>query len=233
MGGMQRYRTQNFTGDSRSLFKLAQMPQQYQQMPPMGGQNQQRGGRGQQGYGTNPNGAQTEDDTALPAQPATAIHVVLTFADGTQTDVSRDVPIVQDAADWFTIGFPLSKLGLTAGAAPKLISLSIATDSPCLISVGRIKLVTDNTPITASTGGDKDVSVNEKMVFQTNTSAGASTLSYQWDFDTTGSFIAQADGSRVTHSYDKSGTYKVTLVVTDVDGIKSPVTTSSIVHVEE
>jgi hypothetical protein len=251
-GGMnqnQNGRGDSFTGKTGSLFKLMQYPGPYQgQQPPQQYIQQQPGGPGGpggpgmpggpgqygNGYGMGQNGAQPDEDTGPPPPPAKEIHLVLTFDDGTQTDISRDVPLPEDMEDWFTIGFPLSKLGLKSGAATaKLAAITIASDNPTLINVGRIKLVTDTSPIQASTGGEKDVPVNEKTTFRAETTAGASTLSYQWDFDTKGPFVAQSDGRRVTHSYTKSGAYVVTLVVTDVDGIKSPVTTTSTIHVED
>jgi PKD repeat protein len=158
---------------------------------------------------------------------------MLTFADGTTTDMARTLPLPSDIQDWFTVGIPLSKLGLPSGSSPALTSLVVSTDCPTFINVGKIRVVTDNTPIVASTGGEKDISVNDEAVFNAEVTAGASTLNYQWDFDTKGAFVAQADGARATHTYTTPGAYKVTLIVTDVDGIKTPVTTTSMVHVEQ
>ena len=58
-------------------------------------------------------------------------------------------------------------------------------------------------------------------------------LYFQWDFDTKDAFVPQSEGPRATHTYAAAGAYTVTLVVSDVDGIKAPATVTTTVHVEE
>jgi hypothetical protein len=238
---------QKFDNSSKGLFKLMQGPPPGWRPPtgpppgwrpptgPMGGAgNFPRGPIPNNSNNNNSVGVPQTDDNPPPPLPAKSVHILLTFADGTQTDIDRTLPAVDDNQDWFSIFVPIAKLSIAdSGSQPKLTALSLATNNPTLINVGQVRLVTDTSPLQASAGGEKDISVNELAVFKAQATSGASTLKYQWDFDTQANFVAESEGERVTHAYPASGNYVVTLVVTDVDGIKAPVITTTTVHVEQ
>jgi len=223
-------RDEDFEGSSKALFRLAQSTG-----TPWG----ETGSRGPGGYYGTPSGPGGQNNPyiqntvpAAPTLPADALHILFTFADGTQTDISRALVAPETVNDWIKVSLPLSKLGVNS-TTEKLKSLTLATDSPTLLSLGQVTLVTDNSPIVADAGGSKDVSANSPTPFTADITAGASTVLCQWDFDTQSSFVDEAEGETAQHTYTTTGTYTVTLVVSDVDGIKAPVTSTTTVHVEQ
>lgn len=87
---------------------------------------------------------------------------------------------------------------------------------------------TTNTPPIADPGGPYECKVNEEVIFDGSSSydPDGNIVNYSWDF---------GDGSKgygpiVTHLYNKSGTYTVTLVVTDDSGANSTKITYVAVH---
>jgi hypothetical protein len=109
----------------------------------------------------------------------------------------------------------------------------VAGDAPATIYIGEIHLLDDNTPITAIPPDEQDVAAGDEVSFSETGDGGASSLKYTWDFDTKGAFVPEADGQTVSHVYRKSGDYKVTLQVSDLDGIKKPAIVTTVVHVED
>jgi hypothetical protein len=240
------FQTGNFNGNANSLFKLVQTPAQIQQYIATHTPEQVRAMAKKLGLPVPANlppdtssqsptsGDQNKEAVGPPPLPAQSVHLTMTFADGSQTDITRPLSPVDEDQKWITVGLPICKLPITNSSThPQLTALTICTDAPCLVNVGRVSLVTDTTPITCSTGGGQDIAVNDSTMFEATASGGASTLSYQWDFDTQGSFVPQGSGLRAFHTYTTPGSYRVTLVVSDMDGIKAPATSTGVVHVEQ
>ena len=81
-------------------------------------------------------------------------------------------------------------------------------------------------PGTESTGPTANISatpttaaVGEQVTFDatdSTASAGSSITAYEWDFD--GDGTAETTGATVTHTYDNSGSYEVSVTVTDATG---------------
>jgi PKD repeat protein len=80
-----------------------------------------------------------------------------------------------------------------------------------------------NAPPVAWAGEDLVVDVESIVVFDGSASydPDGNIKSYSWDFDASDGIGIDATGSQVSHVYIKEGTYKVTLTVTDNDGISS------------
>lgn len=199
------------------------------------------GGFGPGGYGP-PGGYrpgqspqnQQDQGEENPGLPIKKMHLIFQLADGTQADVMRPVPQT-DTTGWIKVAVPLSALPFPASSVSdaQLKSLIVAGDAPATIYIGEIRLLDDNTPITAIPPDEQDVAAGDEVTFTEAGDGGASSLKYTWDFDTKGSFVPQADGQTVSHVYGKAGDYKVTLVVSDLDGIKKPAIVTTVVHVED
>jgi hypothetical protein len=56
--------------------------------------------------------------------------------------------------------------------------------------------------------------------------AGSSPLKYEWNFDTKGEFVADAEGQVVKRRFRSPGEYIITLRVSDVFGLKKPYSTT-------
>jgi PKD repeat protein len=99
--------------------------------------------------------------------------------------------------------------------------------------IGEISVLTDDTEIVVDPLDEPIAAINDQITFTGTAQGGASTLKYSWDFDAKDGIQEDQVGQVVTHTYRKAGTYKVTLTVADLDGLKKPSTTSVDVEVAE
>ena len=162
-----------------------------------------------------------------------SLHLIFTFVGGRQVDMVRPFPLPAsgDSDEWVSVGVPLAALHLPDGPA-LLQSLMIAGDDYGAFYVGQIKLVRDTAPITCFAGDEQRVSADEIVTLRATASGGLSTLQYTWNFDASDGITAQAEGQTVTTFYPIGGKdYKVTLTVSDRDGLKKPAISTTLVHV--
>ena len=80
--------------------------------------------------------------------------------------------------------------------------------------------------VTAEAGEDKVAYVGDKLTFDASQSTVSpitegTVISYSWDWDGDGTYDETASEAVTTHTYDKAGTYKVSLKVTAFDNISS------------
>jgi len=184
------------------------------------------------GYNANPNATYSPD---VPIVIPT-VRLQLTLADGSSTDIERDLPAgyTQAPDEWMRIGVPLAALKFPNGVTGPLQKITIGGIPAGEIWISQIGLVQDNAPITASAGPDQDVSKGDDVSLSATADGGLAGLHYSWTFRAHDGAAEEASGPSVTTSYNSGGTdYKVTLVVSDVDGIKQPVTVTTTVKVEE
>ena len=164
------------------------------------------------------------------------VHLVFTLADGAQADTLRPMPDADAGGgeQWVNVAVPLAALSFSpdAGSSP-LQSVAVAGDDFAVFYLGQIKLIHDAAPITCYAGDRQEVTPRQPVTLHGSASGGASALQYVWDFDDKDGISAQAYGPDVTTQYLTSGDYKVTLTVSDVDGLKKPATATTIVHVGE
>jgi hypothetical protein len=88
--------------------------------------------------------------------------------------------------------------------------------------IGKISLVTDETPITIKPGDEYVQPMNTWLVFAADADGGASALHYSWDFDASDGIQEDAVGRQAKHFWKKPGVYTVTCTVSDREGIKAP-----------
>ncbi len=162
----------------------------------------------------------TPPSAALSASPSTAVCVgtkVAFDASGSNDPDGNSLQYAWDFGDGTTIdaGPRVSHAYAKGGTYTVRVTVSDAQQSGCSqASAGAMVRV--NTPPVADVGENLVCCLDKETVFDGSNSrdADGDTLSYAWDFgDGT-----TAEGARVTHAYNKIGTYKVTLRVNDQTG---------------
>lgn len=171
-----------------------------------------------------------------PLSTLQTVHFVFTLANGAQADILRPMPAADTsgAEQWVNLAVPLAALKFSPAAdGSPLQSVSIAGDDYAVFYIGQIKLIQDTAPITCYAGDNQDVMPRQPVMLHGSADGGASSLQYAWDFDDKDGVTAQAYGPDVTTQYLTSGDYKVTLTVSDIDGLKKPATSITTIHVRQ
>lgn len=152
------------------------------------------------------------------------IRLLLEDESGEIIEVQQPVSVSRiDEAGWAKVAVPLAAIKWPAAAEQfRLKRLIFSTDVPDTIYIGEIRVIVDNTPITADAGEEKVVAARDVIVFNATAEGGASTLVYSWDFDKSDGIQEDATGQVTSMMYTKRGEYDVTLTVKDYYGLKTP-----------
>ena len=198
------------------------------------GQGRGQGRNGRRRGQRNRGGGQAE----APVIPAVAnLRLSFTFADGRQSDILRPMPDASDALageGWYSVNVPVSALKLGSGATPLLKSVTVGGDHYGVFFVGRIKLGTDTPTLAITIDAPDSVLPGQPVTLTTKGSSGFSALKYTWDVDASDDTPDQLTGETVTTRYFEGGQdHTITLTVTDLDGLKTPVTVTKVIHVKE
>ncbi len=197
-------------------------------------------GGGQLGGG----GGFGEGETVV--SPFERMRFLLIMADGTRYELTRPVslPPTEDETAYVPLSFPvaaaLKKGGgvkasgpAPAGPGAQLAQLAIFGDKYQQFYLGEITVVTDDTEIAVEPLDEQTATINDALTFTGDAQGGASTLKYSWDFDAKDGVQEDKVGQNVSYTFRKAGKYKVTLTVSDVDGLKKPATTTVELDVTE
>ena len=182
---------------------------------------------------TNP--GQDEADE-LPVLAIGSLHVIYEYADGSRSETLRPISVaLGEDINWLRASIPLSAIPASPSGSVQLSKLYIGTDVPATLNVGEIRLITDTTALSADAGTNKTVPVGEPVTLVGTGEGGASTLKYEWNFDSPSGqpFVPEAEGVVASYTFDTPGDHIVTLRVSDVDGIKQPATAVVTIHVED
>lgn len=152
-----------------------------------------------------------------------SFRIVLFCEDGLL--VSEDFPFQMQTLmgeRWYSVAIPFNTFkGKASGVVKRML---ICTNSPQTIYIGQISVVVDNTPITVSVPSkNMTVRVNTPVRFYAIGSAGLSSLRYTWDFDDSNGIQEESIGQVVFYTFQKAGTFNVTVTVSDFAGVKKPV----------
>jgi len=201
---------------------------------PNGAPGQFQGRNGRRRGGSRNRGGVTE--TAL-IPPVANLRLHFTFADGRQSDILRPVPDASDAVageGWYSVNVPVSALKLGGGATPLLKSVAVGGDHYGVFFVGRIKLGTDVSTLAITIDGPDSVLPGQPVTLTAKGGSGFSALKYAWDLDAGNGAPDQPTGEVATARYFEGGQdHTVTVTVTDLDGLKTPVTVTKAIHVKE
>lgn len=229
----EQTRTADYTGGA--TFQLAQRRRENRGHRGSG----RRGGSGRfPGY---PGGPDQSDEQDVPETfPVQLLRFELAFDNNTKVDIFRTVPEPADTTggnldSWVDIGIPFKALNLDAAtAASHLTAITVGADATATFYIGEIKVVDDEVPISAFAGDRLDIAQADAARLHATANGGESMLNYSWNFGQGNSETVDASGSSVEAHYLKGGKdYTVTLTVSDADGIKKPVVTTTTVKVEE
>ncbi len=194
-------------------------------------------GRGAGGYpggiggpgGFNPS---TQETGMTTPKPLSQVRVVLVTTDGKQIEFC--LPIDSAASgrgDWSYLAIPVSAIPGLDKTNGEVKELRIFGDSAAVLYLGEVRVVRDETPIRVDDLPEYTVAKMDVVTFTASAEAGTTPLKYEWNFDAAHPGV-DAEGKTVKHQYRKGQQdYKVTLTVSDVYGIKKPVTRTTTVHV--
>lgn len=177
-----------------------------------------------------------------PYKTPKATRVRFTFFSDTGLSVSAEVPTrpLDRDDNWVRLAVPLAKFKLPEDVrAFRLKRLVIATDAPgtlttpATVYLGEARIVEDDTPIKIDPLGTQSVVIGDQVFFAANASAGVSSLKYSWDWDNRNGIQEESTGFIGRVTYYKGGEYVVTLIVSDIDGIKMPASVTTTVSVSE
>lgn len=182
------------------------------------------------GFG-GPGGFGGVETARFAASPFDRMRFVLTMANGTQYEMIRPVvvPPSEDPDSYVPLAFPIKAIlkkgdGSTAaiptGDGAKLKEIAIFGDKYQQFIIGEMEVVTDDTEISAASLEEPIVYTDDTITFSGSAEAGASTLRYSWDFDSSDGIQEDAVGRTVSHIFKTGGKRTVTLTVSDEDGIK-------------
>ena len=135
---------------------------------------------------------------------------------------------------WMAVSIPVATLKSKLNLSDyKLERLVISGDGSEAFHIGEMATVRDATPITPDGGESKEVARNYPIAFQGFCRAGASAVKYSWDFNNSDGIQEEAVRDLVYHRFTKAGDFVVTMTVSDVFGIKKPVSATINVKVNE
>ena len=161
--------------------------------------------------------------------PFERMRFLMVMSDGRKIELIRplDMKPSDDPDAYLPVTFPLAAAIKSAGGAPSgkgamLKSLVVCGDKYQQFQIGEIQVITDDTEISVAPLEEMDVFANNDVPFQGDAEGGASTLRFAWDWDAKDGIQEDAVGRSVNKVFTKAGKVVVTLVVTDVDGIKKP-----------
>ena len=180
----------------------------------------------------------SDPNSALLIQPDTQrMRVQLVFDGGTA--VAEDYPLIRFATSepgWVQIAIPFALFkGAPHLSSYRLQEIRLFGDAPDTFFIGQINTVTDNDPIAVEPLEEQVVAVNDRVDFVGQAEGGLSGLKFSWDFDKSDGVQEDSVGPRASHTYTKASPdnrpYVVTLTVTDIAGVKKPVSVETTVEV--
>jgi hypothetical protein len=165
------------------------------------------------------------------------LRVMLQFDGGTA--VAEDYPLIRFVTSepgWVRVAIPFAVFkGAPRLASYRLQEMRVFGDAPDTFFIGQITTVTDNDPISVEPLEEQVVAANDRVDFVASAEGGLSGLKYSWDFDKSDGIQEDAVGPRANHVYPRASPeghpYTVTLTVSDIAGVKRPVSVETTVEV--
>ncbi|MCX8052767.1 MAG: PKD domain-containing protein [Armatimonadetes bacterium] len=165
---------------------------------------------------------------------ASLVRFVFISDDGKSLAVEQPTNPLDPDDNWCRIAVPLVKFKAVGELRQfKLKRLLIFTDTATTLYLGEIKLVTDTTPIKVDPLPSQVVIVYDEVLFPAKATGGVCSLKYSWDYDASNGIQEETTGPVGRYTYIRGGEFTVTLTVSDVDGIKQPVTVTTTVSVND
>lgn len=194
------------------------------------------GGKGGGGYG----GA--AEATAKP-KPLANFRLVLVTDDGKKTEMIVPLDSARTEREtWQSFSVPVSAIAGLKDTSGMLKEIQIFGDNPAVVYLGEIRVLRDETPIRVDDLEDITIAKNDTQTFTASAEAGPTPLKYEWQIngvpardgekqEVTTAYQVVGEGRTFKHKFVKGGDYVVTLTVSDIYGLKKPVTKKMNVHV--
>ena len=148
------------------------------------------------------------------------LRLVITTTDGKRSEAL--IP-VRSAGKWVQAGIPVSMIPGFAKTNRTIQTIALSADAPTYFYVGEIKVTQDVSPIQGQIHNTAlNVGKGTEIVLQSTAEGGATPLVFIWDFNSTDGLQEDAMGQSVVHKFRQPGTFKVTLTVKDIYGLKTP-----------
>ena len=165
------------------------------------------------------------------------IRMVLIRPGGKSVEVNLPIANAVSDNNWKLVSIPVAAIpGVSANSA-KFSEIRLFGDNAGIMYVGRIGIILDSTPIKLTAPPEMIVEVRKPYRYQASATSGATPLKYAWDWDQTDGIQEESVGRSVVHTYynlgQKKGDFIATLTVSDVYGIKAPVSATFKIHVHE
>jgi hypothetical protein len=190
-----------------------------------------RGPGGGPGAGAGPGAGRPGGATSASAAPdttLTTIRLILTTSDGKKSEVY--VPATSSGTGdrgWRSVAVPLQAIAGFGDSNKAVKEVAISGDALTTFYIGDIRIVNDSTPISGDASPmTMNLALGDQMTLTARGYGGASILKYSWDFDDKDGIQMDAEGQSVQRKFRKPGTYKITLTISDVFGLKAPYTTT-------
>lgn len=190
------------------------------------------GGQGGPGGAMGRGGRGGARDTQM-ASPLENLRLVFVTTENKKTELLVPLSYATRENQWRVVNIPVTALpGINADSS-KIKELRLFGDSPSIMFLGKVSILTDNTPLTVEKIDDKNVGTKLSYAYVATAAAGIAPLKYTWDWDASDGIQEESPGRTVSHVYGKPGDYVVTVTVTDVYGTRPPQTTTFKVHAHD
>ncbi len=189
------------------------------------------GGQGIGGPANGKNGFGGPTSTPAPQPPLSMIRMIVTTTDGKKSEAYVSITTSgKGERGWKQVAIPLKSITGFDRTNKMIKELAFAGDSSASFYLGDIRVINDTTPITGEARIDREnLALGDEAVLTAYGFGGSSVLKYEWDFNSDGK--ADAEGAYIKHKFRTPGDFVVTLIVSDMYGLKQPYKTQVKVHV--
>jgi hypothetical protein len=148
------------------------------------------------------------------------LRLVITTTDGNRSEA---ILPIRSVGKWVQVGIPVAMIPGFAKTNRVVQSIAMSADAPTYFYVGEIKVTQDVSPIQGQIHNQPlNVGKGTEVVLQGTADGGSTPLLFIWDFNSTDGIQEDATGQAVRHKFRQPGTFKVTLTVKDIYGLKQP-----------
>ena len=160
--------------------------------------------------------------------PFETMRVIVTTTDGKKSEAY--IPVSTSGSGdkgWKSVAVPLAAISGFDRTNKVIQAIAFSGDATTSFHIGDIRVVSDATPLRVEPNARTiNLALGDEFTFVASGTGGSSILRYTWDFDEADGVDVDAEGQVVTRKFRKSGTYKVTLTVSDFFGLKQPYSTT-------
>ena len=157
------------------------------------------------------------------------IRVIITTSDSKKSEAFLPLRTsVADAKGWIRVGIPLKAIAGFAATNQMVKSVAVSANAPGSVYVGEVKILNDATPIYGEIlVGDMNIGSGTAVNLTASGQAGASILKYTWNIQSADEPLFTFEGQNISYRFRKPGTYKVSVTISDTNGLKKPYTSSA------